>query len=144
MLTIDTDDKSIDVTRGDYFAIVFGAHDAAGDDWNPENVGVDSLTFAVAKTLDDPAVISVTNVFDGDTDKFWTIEVGADGSTDWYKKDDSGNVVYGSDNKPELIDPGKYVWDLEVGTSVGPITIIGKDKETAPKFTVWGDVANRG
>lgn len=126
MLTIDIDTMHVSVTRGDYFSIVFSAVDAEENEWHPSDVGVDTLTFAVAKEFGGEKIISVSNVYDGDEEAWWTIEVGPD---DWVKA--------GS-----LPDFGKYVWDLQISTSAGPITIIGKSEELAPKFTVWGEVAD--
>ena len=141
MLTIDTNDMSISITRGDYAAIVFSAVDDEGNDWDPETANVDTLTFAVAKKFGDEPLISVSNVYDGqDEEAFWTIEIGATGSNDWYKKDSSGNVIY-KDGEPVLIDFGNYVWDLQLTTSSGKSTIIGKSDEYSPKFRVWGEVA---
>ena len=140
MLMIDTNDMMISVTRGDYVSIVFSAVDANEDEWHPEDVGVDTLTFAVAKNHGEEPVISVSNVYNGDEDAFWNIEFGEEGSTDWYKKDSRGNVIYAG-GEPAPLDFGNYVWDLQLTTSTGKITIIGKTDDVSPKFRVWGEVA---
>ena len=136
MLTIDTNTMMISVTRGDYVSIVFSAKDAEETTWHPS--ADDVLTFAVGKKYGAEPVISKSNTYDGeDETSFWTIEIKDE---DWYKKDSDGNVVY-VDGEPSLIDFGSYVWDLQLTTSSGKVTIIGKSDDYSPKFKVWGDVA---
>ena len=142
MLTIDANDMMISITRGDYAAIVFSAVDGDENEWHPSEADVDTLTFAVAKKFGEEPVMSISNVYDGDDEEaFWTIEIGKPGSSDWCKKDAAGHVVIGTGGEPELIDFGTYVWDLQLTTSTGVVTIIGKSDEMSPKFRIWGEVA---
>lgn len=138
MLYIDSNKMLIKVTRGDTVSIVFSATDSGGNTWVPSEG--DILTFAVAKKVGGEPFISISNTYDGsDTSAFWTIEIGSPGSDDWYQKDD-GEVVT-DDGEPVLVKFGDYVWDLQVETSSGTITIIGKTDEISPTFRVWGEVA---
>lgn len=140
MLTIDTNTMMISVTRGDYASIVFSAKDAEETTWHPDEG--DTLTFAVAKKLGSEPIISKSNIYDGeDEEAFWTINIGEVNSNDWYKKDEDGNVILDDKGEPVPIDFGSYVWDLQLTLSTGKITIIGKSDTYAPKFVVWGEVA---
>lgn len=140
MLTIDTNTMMISVTRGDYVSIVFSAKDAEETTWHPDEG--DTLTFAVAKKLGSEPIISKSNIYDGeDEEAFWTINIGEINSNDWYKKDEDGNVILDDKGEPVPIDFGSYVWDLQLTLSTGKITIIGKSDTYAPKFVVWGEVA---
>lgn len=140
MLTIDTNTMMISVTRGDYASIVFSAKDAEETTWHPDEG--DTLTFAVAKKLGSEPIISKSNIYDGeDEEAFWTINIGEVNSDDWYKKDEDGNVILDDKGEPVPIDFGSYVWDLQLTLSTGKITIIGKSDTYAPKFVVWGEVA---
>lgn len=140
MLTIDTNTMMISVTRGDYVSIVFSAKDAEETTWHPDEG--DTLTFAVAKKLGSEPIISKSNIYDGeDEEAFWTINIGEVNSNDWYKKDEDGNVILDDKGEPVPIDFGSYVWDLQLTLSTGKITIIGKSDTYAPKFVVWGEVA---
>lgn len=140
MLTIDTTSMMISVTRGDYLSVVFSAVDSEGDAWHP--AATDTLTFAVAKKLGSEPIISKSNIYDGeDEEAFWTINIGEVNSNDWYKKDEDGNVIIDDKGEPVPIDFGSYVWDLQLTLSTGKITIIGKSDVYAPKFVVWGEVA---
>lgn len=140
MLTIDTNTMMISVTRGDYVSIVFSAVDSEGTAWHPD--ATDTLTFAVAKKLGSEPIISKSNIYDGeDEEAFWTINIGEVNSNDWYKKDEDGNVILDDKGEPVPIDFGSYVWDLQLTLSTGKITIIGKSDTYAPKFVVWGEVA---
>ena len=140
MLTIDTNTMTISVTRGDFFSIVFSAKDAEETTWHPDEG--DTLTFAVAKKLGSEPIISKSNIYDGeDEEAFWTINIGEVNSNDWYKKDEDGNVILDDKGEPVPIDFGSYVWDLQLTLSTGKITIIGKSDTYAPKFVVWGEVA---
>lgn len=140
MLTIDATTMMISVTRGDFFSIVFSAKDAEETTWHPDEG--DTLTFAVAKKLGSEPIISKSNIYDGeDEEAFWTINIGEVNSNDWYKKDEDGNVILDDKGEPVPIDFGSYVWDLQLTLSTGKITIIGKSDTYAPKFVVWGEVA---
>lgn len=142
MLTIDANDMMISITRGDYAAIVFSAVDGDETEWHPSEADVDTLTFAVAKKFGEEPVMSISNVYDGeDEEAFWTINIGEVNSNDWYKKDEDGNVILDDKGEPVPIDFGSYVWDLQLTLSTGKITIIGKSDTYAPKFVVWGEVA---
>ena len=126
MLQIDTTTMQIALTRGDSASITFGAVDKDGTTWNP-SVGDETLTFAVAKKWGGEPLMKITNPYDADMDVFWTIKIDTD---DWL--DDGGNDVFKF---------GDYVYDVQVGTSTGAITIIGKTEELNPTFTVLGEVA---
>lgn len=123
MLTIDTNTMLIELTRGDSASIVFSAVDDEGETYVP--VTGDILTFAVAKKVGADPIFSVSNEYDGtDLEGFWTIEI-----------------------LPEHTDGQKfadYVWDLQLTTSSGVDTIIGKTDTLSPKFRVWGEVAQNG
>ena len=140
MLTIDATTMMISVTRGDFFSIVFSAKDAEETTWHPDEG--DTLIFAVAKKLGGEPIISKTNTYDGeDEEAYWTINVGTEDSDDWYKKDEDGNVVLDDSGNPVPLDFGSYVWDLQLGTPTGKVTIIGKSDEMSPKFRIWGEIA---
>lgn len=120
MLYIDSNTMLIAATRGDSVSIVFSAKDSEDNDYDP--VAGDKLTFAVAKKVGADPIFSITNEYDGvDEDAFWTIEI-----------------------EPEHTESMKfadYVWDIQLETSSGVQTIIGKTDELSPKFRVWGEVA---
>lgn len=138
MLYIDTTKMLIEITRGDTVSIVFSAVDSGGTTWTPTEG--DILTFAVAKKVGGEPFISISNTYDGsDTTAFWTVEIGAADSDDWYQKED-GEVVT-EDGEPVLVKFGDYVWDLQLTTSTGTTTIIGKTDTISPTFRVWGEVA---
>lgn len=63
-----------------------------------------------------------------DYSAFWTIVIGANG--EWY--DESGADIF------KFKD---YVWDLQLITSTGVDTIIGKTDDISPTFRVLGEVA---
>ena len=82
---------------------------------------------------------SALDPYDGDTQyyiqqtvidatDFWTIIIG--GNDEWY--DDNGN---------DLFKFADYVWDLQLKTSTGVDTIIGKTDDISPTFRVLGEVA---
>lgn len=138
MLYIDVNKMLIELTRSDNASIVFSAVDGEGTTYIPTEGDV--LTFAVGKKLGSDPVFSISNTFDGlDIDSFWTVEIGAD-PTNWYQKDDNGNPIY-ENGEPVLLKFGDYVWDLQLTTSTGTTTIIGKTDNVSPKFRVWGEVA---
>ena len=62
-----------------------------------------------------------------DYDSFWTIFIP---SSKWV--DDSGN---------DLFKFGDYVYDVQILTSTGADTIIGKTDDLTPTFRVWGEAA---
>lgn len=126
MLNIDTTTMTIAITRGDAASITFGAVDESGDPWNPTE-GDETLTFAVAKKWGGEPLMVIPNPYDADPTTFWTINIGRD---DWL--DDDGN------DKFKFAD---YVFDVQVGTSSGDITIIGKTDDLSPTFRVLGEVA---
>ena len=71
---------------------------------------------------------------------FWTIIIG--GNNEWYEKDADGNVIVDADgNKTDLFKFSDYVWDLQLTTSTGVDTIIGKTDDISPTFRVLGEVA---
>lgn len=71
---------------------------------------------------------------------FWTITIG--GNNEWYQKDKDGNVIVDADgNKTDLFKFSDYVWDLQLSTSTGVDTIIGKTDDISPTFRVLGEVA---
>ena len=129
MLNIDTTTMLIELTRGDTANIVFSAVDGEGNTYEPS--GGDILTFAVAKKVGAEPLSSVANEYDGvDEDGFWTITIGAVDSDFW--TDESGADKY------KFAD---YVWDVQLTTSTGVDTIIGKTSTLSPTFRVLGEVA---
>lgn len=123
MLTIDTNTMLIELTRGDSASIVFSAVDDEGETYVPTEG--DILTFAIAKKVGADPVASVTNTYDGsDLDAFWTILIEPEHTSELKFAD--------------------YVWDLQLTTSSGVDTIIGKTDDISPKFRVWGEVAQNG
>ena len=126
MLEIDTTKMEIAITRGDTASIQFGAKDAEGSTWNP-SAGDETLTFAVSKKWGGEPMMKITNPYSSTPSTFWTITIG---TNDWL--DESGN---------DLFKFSDYVFDVQVGTSSGNITIIGKTKELNPTFKVLGEVA---
>lgn len=127
MLEIDTNTMRISLTRGDSASIVFGAVDANGTAWNPTE-GDEKISFSVAKKWGGDVLMNIENVYDGnDLDAFWTITINTD---DWL--DDNGN------DKFKFSD---YVYDVQINTSSGADTIIGKTDDLSPTFRVLGEVA---
>lgn len=120
MLYVDTTKMLIEITRGDNASIVFSATDSDGETWHPTEG--DILTFAVSKKLGADPVFSISNSYNGsDEDAFWTIEITPKDTAEMGFKD--------------------YVWDVQVKTSSGVTTIIGKTDTLSPAFRVWGEVA---
>ena len=120
MLYIDANQMLIELTRSDTASIVFSAVDGAGTTYVPAEGDV--LTFAVGKKLGADPLFSVSNTFDGsDTESFWTIEI---------QSEHTAEQKFGD-----------YVWDLQLKTSTGTTTIIGKTDNISPKFRIWGEVA---
>ncbi len=120
MLTIDAKKMLIELTRGDSASIVFSAVTGEGEEFTPTQG--DILTFAVSKKLGADPVFSISNTYDGeDLDSFWTIEIQPNHTKDAKFAD--------------------YVWDLQLETTTGVDTIIGKTDDLSPKFRVWGEVA---
>jgi hypothetical protein len=138
MLNIDTTKMLIEITRGDTASIVFSAKDKEGNDWSPTET-TDVLKFAVVDKWGNEPLMEIVNTYDGeDEEKFWTINIGKD---DWYEKK-NGQVVFDANNKPvELFKFSDYLWDAQISTEGGTITIIGKTDTVTPKFRVWGDAA---
>ena len=129
MLNIDTTTMLIELTRGDTANIVFSAVDKDGIAYEP--TAGDVLTFAVAKKVGAEPLSVVPNTFDGeDEEAFWTIIIGAAGDNFWV--DESGADKY------KFAD---YVWDVQLTTSTGVDTIIGKTSDLSPTFRVLGEVA---
>lgn len=126
MLEINTETMMIALTRGDSASIKFGAVEKDGSTWNP-SVGDETLTFAVAKKWGGDPLMKIENPYDADMDVFWTINIGTE---DWLN-DDGTDAFKFSD----------YVYDVQVGTSTGAITIIGKTDDLSPTFRVLGEVA---
>ena len=126
MIDINTTTMTIALTRGDSASIKFGAVNEDGTAWNPSD-GDETLTFAVAKKWGGEPLMKIINPYDIDMDAFWTITIG---TNDWL--DDDGN---------DKFKFGDYVFDVQVGTSTGAITIIGKTDDLSPTFRVLGEVA---
>lgn len=126
MLKIDTETMMIALTRGDSASITFGAVQADGTPWNPTE-GDEELTFAVAKKWGADPLMVITNPYNADPTTFWTINI-----TDDKWLDDDGN------DKFKFSD---YVYDVQVNTNSGAITIIGKTDDLNPTFRVLGEVA---
>ena len=127
MLNIDTNTMLIELTRGDSASIVFGAKDKDGNTWNPDSTS-DKITFAVSKKWGGENLMSIINTYDGsDTTKFWTINIGTE---DWLNDDGSDKFKFAD-----------YVYDVQIETSTGADTIIGKTDELNPTFRVWGEAA---
>ena len=171
MLEIDTTTQEIAITRGDSAAITFGAVDENNNVWNPssatdtikfavskkwggevlmnivnENDGspyteveIDSTTFNADKTKyytesgGTYTQCESTDTYDADETyyvkdwaSFWTISIDTD---DWLN------------NGSDIFKFTSYVYDVQVTTSTGSYTIIGKTKDLEPKFTVLGEVA---
>lgn len=121
MLYIDENKKLIAMTRGDSVSIEFSATVDGTDETYVPTEG-DALKFAVAKKWGGDPLFYVRNVFDGtDTDAFWTIEIQPSNTKEMKFSD--------------------YVWDLQIETSTGTETIIGKTNALNPVFRVWGEVA---
>lgn len=121
MLNIDTEKMLIEMTRGDTVSIVFSAVDGEGTAWNPTQT-TDMLRFAVAKKVGAEPLFEITNTYDGvDTDAFWTITIP-------------------SANTKEL-KFGDYVYDVQLITTSGIDTIIGKTDTISPTLRLWGEVA---
>lgn len=130
MLNIDTTTMLIELTRGDTASIVFSAVTSDGTAWHPTE-GDEVLQFAVAKKVGADPLSVVSNTFDGvDEEGFWTITIGAVDSDFW--TDESGADKY------KFAD---YVWDVQLTTSTGVDTIIGKTSTLSPTFRVLGEVA---
>lgn len=110
-------------------------------DGNPfTEVEVDEATFNANKTsywyVDDDEYVQCTDADSYDSSEtyylkdwasFWTIHITTD---DWL--DDNGN------DKFKFAD---YVFDVQVNTNSGAITIIGKTDDITPTFRVLGEVA---
>lgn len=126
MLNIDTTTMLIELTRGDTASIVFSAVDGDGTEWHPSEH--DKLKFAVAKKWGGEVLMDIVNEYDGvDENAFWTITIPTE---KWL--DGSGN------DKFKFAD---YVWDVQLTTSTGSDTIIGKTSDLSPTFRVLGEVA---
>lgn len=119
MLTIDATTFLIELTRGDSASIVFSAVDSEGTEYSPVNG--DKLTFAVAKKVGDTPIFSITNIYDGDAESFWSIVIEPEHTAE--------------------MDFKTYVWDVQLQMESSVYTIIGKTDELSPKFKVWGEVA---
>ena len=119
MLAIDTSKMLIELTRGDTANIVFSAQTASGETYSP-NEG-EKLTFAVAKKVGQTPIFSITNTMASSSTAFWTVGIEA--------------------SNTKSMKFGDYVWDLQLTTSTGTDTIIGKTDSISPTFRVWGEVA---
>lgn len=133
MLQIDTTTMMIELTRGDSASIVFSAVDGEGNAWNP-SATTDKITFAVAKKWGGEPLMVIENEYDGTTpatteslEAFWTINIP---SSIWLN--DSGEDIF------KFTD---YVYDVQISTSTGVDTIIGKTDTLSPTFRVWGEAA---
>ena len=121
MLNIDTEKMLIEMTRGDTVSIVFSAVDGDGTAWNPTQT-TDMLRFAVAKKVGADPIFEITNTYDGvDADAFWTITIPSA-----YTKE---------------LKFGDYVYDVQLITTSGIDTIIGKTDTISPTLRLWGEVA---
>jgi len=70
---------------------------------------------------------------------FWTINIT---KNDWLEKDADGNVILDADgNGTDLFKFADYVYDVQVLTSTGADTIIGKTDDITPTFRVWGEAS---
>ena len=120
MLYIDANKMLIELTRSDNASIAFSAVDAEGETYTP--VEGDVLTFAVSKKWGAEPIFSITNEYDGeDEDAFWTINITPEHTHELAFKD--------------------FVWDIQLITSTGTTTIIGKTDQISPTFRVWGESA---
>ena len=70
---------------------------------------------------------------------FWTITIG--GNNEWYEKDADGQLVYDGDKPIDLFKFKDYAYDVQLKTSTGVDTIIGKTDDISPTFRVLGEVA---
>ena len=120
MISIDVNKMLIALTRGDSASITFSATDSEGQDYEPSEG--DILTFAVAKKVGADPLFSISNTYDGvDDDAFWTILIEPEHTAELGFKD--------------------YAWDIQLQTSTGIDTIIGRTDTLSPTFRVWGEVA---
>ena len=126
MLNIDTNTMTISITRGDSASITFGAVDRSGATWNPTE-GDETLTFAVAKKWGGDTLMEITNPYNADPTIFWTINIERE---DWLNEDGTDKFKFAD-----------YVFDVQVSTEVGDITIIGQTEDLEPTFKVLGEVA---
>jgi hypothetical protein len=126
MLNIDTNTMTISITRGDSASITFGAVDRSGAAWNPTE-GDETITFAVAKKWGGDPLMEITNPYNADPTIFWTINIERE---DWLNEDGTDKFKFAD-----------YVFDVQVGTEFGDITIIGQTEDLEPTFKVLGEVA---
>ena len=126
MLEINTETMTIAITRGDTASIQFGAKDKDGNTWNPSE-GDETLTFAVAKKWGGDPLMKIENPYSATPSTYWTITINTD---DWLNDDGTDKFKFAD-----------YVFDVQVGTSTGNITIIGKTDDISPTFRVLGEVA---
>lgn len=130
MLNIDTNTFLIEITRGDSASIVFSAVDEEGVTYTPTKG--DKLCFAVARTWGKTPMMKIETVYDGSgteeaIEAFWTINIETD---DWLNVDGTDKFKFSD-----------YVYDVQILTSTGAETIIGKTDEITPTFRVWGEAA---
>lgn len=119
MLNIDTEKMLIELTRGDTANIVFSAKTSEGEAYVPTEG--DEIKFAVAKKVGAEPLFEIKNVMEDDADAFWNIQI-EPSNTSGLKFSD-------------------YVFDVQLKTSTGTDTIIGKTDTISPTFRVWGEVA---
>ena len=100
--------------------------DRSGTTWNPTE-GDETLTFAVAKKWGGDPLMEITNPYNADPTIFWTINIERE---DWLNEDGTDKFKFAD-----------YVFDVQVGTEVGDITIIGQTEDLEPTFKVLGEVA---
>jgi len=126
MLNINTETMMIELTRGDTASIVFSAVDSEGTTWTP--TAGDKLTFSVAKKWGGTPMMVIENEYDGESlEDFWTIVIPTDKWLD--------------DNGADKFKFQDYVYDVQITTSTGTETIIGKTDEITPTFRVWGEAS---
>lgn len=119
MINVDSQKMLIEITRGDTGKIAFGAKDNEGNDYVP--VAGDKLKFSVAKDFGKEPLFYVEHTMENDVISFWTVTI-EPSHTKSLKFDD-------------------YVFDVQLTTSSGIDTIIGKTDTVSPTFRVWGEVS---
>jgi len=122
MLSINTENFLIEITRGDSASIVFAAVDKDGNVWNPEQT-TDKLTFAVAKKWGNEPLMEIVNTYSGNP--YTEVEIDEDtfnaDKTKYYTE--SGGTYtqcentdsYDSDETYYVMDYASF-WTIVIGT----------------------------